>query len=83
MPTAYAPFNMPSKNTNPLLEYPEEFVHSFHTNAFVACTGGIAAQTMIVIKTPAMIKKAPAFSITGRILLAYSIQKHAIQLMIK
>ena len=82
-PTAKAPFNMPSRKTNPLLEYPVELIHSLHTNAFVACTGGIAAQTTIVTKTPARMRKAPPCSSNGRIQLAKITQKTTSQLIIK
>lgn len=73
---------MPSKKTNPLLEYPVELIHSLHTNALVACTGGMDAQTTIVIRTPATMRKAPPCSSNGRIQLANSTQKHASQLTI-
>ena len=60
---------MPNKNTNPLLEYPVELTQSFQTKLFDACpvplVVGMAAQTMILIKTPAMVKNPPSDSNNG------------------
>ena len=83
MPTANALFNIPRQNTNPLLEYPVEFTHSFHTNDSLAYptpfTCGITAQITIVITTPAIIRNPPTDSIIGSALFMNSTMKQHIQ----
>lgn len=72
VPTAKAPLSMPARKTNPLLSQPVAFWKSAQTKVDVACGGcdgeepGSAAHTMMVTKTPPMMKKRPRLLMVGR-----------------
>ncbi len=75
------PLSIPNKNTNPSLPYPTSFCQSLHTKSLLAWVFGMAAQTTIVTKTPAMIKNMPILLIMGNARLKKSTVPQQLQVM--